>query len=638
MMNSTPLNSVLRRALLGLAAVAGLQTAVPAQTVDLAPTPELVPLQFAHGPITVCFAHGSDPTYVDQMVNNVQLLNGTSYYVGSRWSGAQGSPRALTWSLCPDGVSIPGGIGEATAPNNLFAQMDSKFASSGGRATWIARIQASFDRWQQLTGLTFTRVTVAGQDWDDGAAWGASGSAGARGDIRISMHAIDGVNGVLAYTEFPSGGDMVIDSAESWGSSTNQHRFFRNTFTHELGHAFGIDHICSNNSNQLMEPFLDTSFDGPQHDDIRACQRLYGDPFEADNTAATANDLGTIASGTTLSNSCTLPNPPTGSNPASSSICSIDADAELDYWKFTVTASSNVSVTLTPLGLTYDNTQQTGSNPNCTQANTSTNSLTAADLKLELLASNGTTVLATAPTQPAGTAETCSNISVVAGVVYIRVSEVNTPSTTQNYRLTISVQNNCTGAPDCNGNGVRDVCDIASGTSVDNNGNAVPDECENFVGQAFCAGDQQDIFFQPCPCDNAGDLGHGCANSTNAAGALLAVTGQTDPVDTIHLNATLMPTTASAIFLKGDANASGGISFGDGVRCVDGSLIRLGTLTSVAGACSYPTGAQTAVSVRGATPIGSGLVAYYQTYYRNAASTFCPPETFNVTNGFIITW
>ncbi|MBK7875307.1 MAG: matrixin family metalloprotease [Planctomycetes bacterium] len=617
---------------LSLAAVAGLQPAAAAQQMDL----DIQPMQ--RGPIVVCYEEGTDPAYVDQVNNLVMLLNGTNYYVGNRWSGAQGSPRALSWSLAPDGVSIPGGIGEATAPNNLFAQMDTKFAASGGRATWIARIQASFDRWQQLTGLTFTRVQVAGQDWDDGAAWGSGGAAGARGDIRISMHAIDGGNGVLAYTEFPSGGDMVIDSAEGWGSSTNQHRFFRNTFMHELGHAFAIEHVCSNNSAQLMEPFLDTSFDGPQHDDVRACQRLYGDFHEADNTAATANDLGTIASGTTLSNSCTMPTPPTGVNPANTSICSIDADAELDFWKFTVTASSAVSVTLTPLGFTYDNTQQTQANPNCTQANSTTNSLTAADLKLELLASNGTTVLATAPTQPAGTAESVTNINVSAGVVYIRVSEVNAPSTTQNYRLSITVQNNCSGAPDCNGNGVRDSCDIANGTSLDNNGNATPDECENFIGSSFCAGDQQDIFFLPCPCDNPGTIGHGCANSTNAAGALLAVTGQTDPVDTIHLNASGMPTTASAIFLKGNANATGGLPFGDGVRCVDGALIRLGTLTSVGGACSYPTGSQASVSVRGGTAMGSGQVAFYQTYYRNAASTFCPPETFNVTNGFTITW
>ena len=36
--------------------------------------------------------------------------------------------------------------------------------------------------------------------------------------------------------------------------------------------------------------------------------------------------------------------------------------------------------------------------------------------------------------------------------------------------------------PDCNGNGRRDACDIAEGTSPDVNANGIPDECE-------CVGD-----------------------------------------------------------------------------------------------------------------------------------------------------
>jgi hypothetical protein len=38
--------------------------------------------------------------------------------------------------------------------------------------------------------------------------------------------------------------------------------------------------------------------------------------------------------------------------------------------------------------------------------------------------------------------------------------------------------------PDCNGNGVLDSCDIASGTSTDANGNGVPDDCD-----VLCAAD-----------------------------------------------------------------------------------------------------------------------------------------------------
>ena len=128
-------------------------------------------------------------------------------------------------------------------------------------------------------------VTAAGVDWDDGAIWGANGNDTTHGDVRLSMHPIDGGGGILAYTFYPANGDMVIDRAETWGSSsTNLHRFLRNTVMHELGHSVGIDHVCSNNTGQLMEPFLSTGFDGPQQDDIRGINRNNGDPYEGNNT------------------------------------------------------------------------------------------------------------------------------------------------------------------------------------------------------------------------------------------------------------------------------------------------------------------------------------------------------------------
>jgi len=34
------------------------------------------------------------------------------------------------------------------------------------------------------------------------------------------------------------------------------------------------------------------------------------------------------------------------------------------------------------------------------------------------------------------------------------------------------------GVDDCNGNDIRDECDLANGTSQNCNGNAVPDECD----------------------------------------------------------------------------------------------------------------------------------------------------------------
>jgi hypothetical protein len=98
-----------------------------------------------------------------------------------------------------------------------------------------------------------------------------------------------------------------------------------------------------------------------------------------------------------------------------------------------------------------------------------------------------------------------------------------------------------------------------------------------------------------------------------------------------------MPLVVSCIYLQGDALDD--IVFGDGVRCAGGSLLRLRSVANVGGASSFPDSTETiTLSQRGGVLPGSGDVRYYQTYYRNAAALFCPPETFNVTNGWRITW
>lgn len=163
-------------------------------------------------------------------------------------------------------------------------------------------------------------------------------------------------------------------------------------------------------------------------------------------------------------------------------------------------------------------------------------------------------------------------------------------------------------------------------------------------GSAFCSGDGQDAqVTTPCPCGNNGAVGHGCANSVDPAGARLTATGSAalDPntgTDTIVLHGSNMPATVTSIYLKGDTDVAAGVVFGDGIRCAGGALIRLGSKTNVNGASQFPEPGNQSVSVRGATPPGSGLTGHYQVYYRNAAAAFCPPETFNVSNGWKITW
>lgn len=189
------------------------------------------------------------------------------------------------------------------------------------------------------------------------------------------------------------------------------------------------------------------------------------------------------------------------------------------------------------------------------------------------------------------------------------------------------------GIGDCNGNGRPDSCDIVGGTSPDADGNGIPDECQ---GSPFCFGDGLDVSHStPCPCGNVGAPGHGCANSTGPSGALLRGGGSSNP-DTNVLRGSLMPAASLCIYLQGDSITDA--TFGDGVLCTGGALVRLKTKVNVGGASQFPESADPPISSRGGVTPGSGVRRYYQTYYRNPASAFCSPATFNVTNGWIIDW
>ncbi len=73
--------------------------------------------------------------------------------------------------------------------------------------------------------------------------------------------------------------------------------------------------------------------------------------------------------------------------------------------------------------------------------------------------------------------------------------------------LTIDVPlSGCGGSPDCNGNGMWDVCDIANGLVVDCNRNDVPDDCDLTAGTSQdCNGNGE-----PDDCDIAGDVSMDC--------------------------------------------------------------------------------------------------------------------------------
>ena len=159
-------------------------------------------------------------------------------------------------------------------------------------------------------------------------------------------------------------------------------------------------------------------------------------------------------------------------------------------------------------------------------------------------------------------------------------------------------------------------------------------EATRFEG--YCAGDGSAT---ACPCANLGADGRGCANSAPTFGGLLSASGLASvSQDGVVLTASGLPQTSTVIFLQGTVAANGGlgVALGDGLRCVAGSLIRLGVKSAVGGSVSYPQPGDASVSVRGMLPPGGGTW-YYQGYYRDPAA-FCTGDTFNWTNGLAGAW
>ena len=222
----------------------------------------------------------------------------------------QRGPATLTWSFVPDGTDTTRLSGIGTNDSNLIAFMNSNFGGTPAqqdltKQPWFHIFDESFGRWEQLGGVNYVY-----EPHDDGVMHpGANGVLGVRGDIRISGIAMDGVNGTLAFTWLPTAGsDMAFDTGEAsfFSISANNYLNLRDTIMHEIGHGFGMQHVISS-SDLLMEPEINTDFDGPQLDEVRGVQYFFGDVNEKSNggmgngTSALATSLGIIASGATTS-------------------------------------------------------------------------------------------------------------------------------------------------------------------------------------------------------------------------------------------------------------------------------------------------------------------------------------------------
>ncbi len=149
----------------------------------------------------------------------------------------------------------------------------------------------------------------------------------------------------------------------------------------------------------------------------------------------------------------------------------------------------------------------------------------------------------------------------------------------------------------------------------------------------FCFGDGSSI---ACPCGNNGATEHGCANSAFAAGATLEGAGVSSVANDTMLFEARQLTSSVCVFFQGTIDTPPAV-IDDGLGCVGGTLIRIGTKSVTSATARYPEAGDVAISIKGSIdPLGA--TRYYQAYYRNSMPSFCPPATSNRTNGIVVTW
>lgn len=409
-------------------------------------------------------------------------------------AGAMGDPITLTWSILPDGTLIQG-----EGNSGLIAFFDGLFGAGAGgtdltQRPWFSLLSSSFDRWSQVSGITFVY-----EPNDDGQIHGtADGVLGLRGDFRLGGAPVDGSNGTLAYSYFPSNSDIVIDTDDTafYSNATQNYRAFRNTLMHEVGHGLGLNHVTSNTDNFLLEPTINISFDGPQLDDIRGVQWYYGGALEKSNsgqgndTVANSTDLGLLVPGETVS---------IGANAAGDTVVaateldfvSVANSTDADYFAFDVTGPVGLNAVLTPLGGVFNQAAQ-GS----TQAQFNANS--RSNLSLAIFDLDGATPLVLANLTPAGEPESFTGLRLPAeGRYYARVT--GSSEIVQLYRLDLSAVALAASLPgDFNFDGVVDAADylvwrVASGSTglgiaADANGDQVVDAADYEIWKANFGG------------------------------------------------------------------------------------------------------------------------------------------------------
>ncbi|MEM9802499.1 MAG: hypothetical protein AAGA20_19375 [Planctomycetota bacterium] len=189
---------------------------------------------------------------------------------------------------------------------------------------------------------------------------------------------------------------------------------------------------------------------------------------------------------------------------------------------------------------------------------------------------------------------------------------------------------------DCNMNGVEDLVDILDGTSMDCDGNGIPDECEK-PGSRVC----DCSVSADSACGNTANAEEGCANNLGLGGSVEGLGTSSIATDALELSFSQLTPSTFAIVVLGEVNAS--TTVGNGRLClgpfagVPGTPRRISTQpTGPAGSFTFGPGLLSSIA---SSPAGSivsiGTTVGFQAWYRDNGGP-CGQGS-NFTNALAVT-
>jgi len=147
----------------------------------------------------------------------------------------------------------------------------------------------------------------------------------------------------------------------------------------------------------------------------------------------------------------------------------------------------------------------------------------------------------------------------------------------------------------------------------------------------FC--NDADDSLSSCPCANPGSPDTGCDLSQGTGGVGLSLAAQeTSPQNRVTMLGSGFPPAsapASIMIRASTLDPAPPVVFGDGLRCIGSTVVRLAATFASAGQTTH---------IAGHGAMAGGGDFYYQLWFRNTAGMFCTLAAFNLSSGHIVNW